>query len=193
MVLVGTGKLLSQGRPQFDAGADLHAIRTAMRCASTRRAICRRASRSRSAGPTWSPTPTGVTGVTSAAANSMGLHRPRARRERHRGASSAIPPLSWHRHVHADLADHHGPCSPSGVSRIYAGDFTTGLSVLVNSAGGVINARSQHGRHRSAIPERRRQVLTHRRNREGRPASTAATRSTVGLRRINWREVNLGN
>ena len=85
--------------------------------------------------------------------------------------------------------------SPSGVSRIYAGDFTTGLSVLVNNTGGVINALevstvvtdlrflSVGGKSRLIAGTEKGDLL--------RPQGNFG--STVGLRRINWREVNLGN
>ena len=76
-------------------------------------------------------------------------------------SASAIPPLSLASSRSADLADHHGPCSPSGVSPSRRRFPRLGCRCSLTARAGVINARSQHGRHRLAIPERRRQVPTH--------------------------------
>lgn len=197
VVLVGTGKLLSQDDRSSTQEQTFYAIKDG-------NAVRFNAASDLPTGVTFpirranlEPNPDWVTGVTSAAANSMGFYT-----DLGRGASG----IAWR--IVSDPATFLGivtftptlptitdPCSPSGVSRIYAGDFTTGLSVLVNSAGGVINALevntvvtdlrflSVGGKSRLIAGTEKGDLL--------RPQGNFG--STVGLRRINWREVNLGN
>lgn len=197
VVLVGTGKLLSQDDRSSTQEQTFYAIKDG-------NAVRFNAASDLPTGVTFpirranlQPNPDWVAGVTSAAANSMGFYT-----DLGRGASG----IAWR--IVSDPATFLGivtftptlptitdPCSPSGISRIYAGDFTTGLSVLVNSAGGVINALevntvvtdlrflSVGGKSRLIAGTEKGDLL--------RPQGNFS--SAVGLRRINWREVNLGN
>ena len=197
VVLVGTGKLLSQDDRSSTQEQTFYAIKDG-------NAVRFNAASDLPTGVTFpirranlEPNPNWVAGVTSAAANSMGFYT-----DLGRGASG----IAWR--IVSDPATFLGivtftptlptitdPCSPSGVSRIYAGDFTTGLSVLVNNTGGVINALevstvvtdlrflSVGGKSRLIAGTEKGDLL--------RPQGNFG--STVGLRRINWREVNLGN
>lgn len=199
VVMVGTGKLLSQDDRSSTQEQTFYAIKDG-------NSVRFNAATDLPPGVTFpirrtnlEPNQDWVVGVTNAATSSMGFYT-----DLGRDAASGI---AWR--VVSDPTSFLGivafaptlpsiadACQPSGISRIYAGDFNTGLSVLINALGAVqgfaqvddgvvtdLRFLSVGGKPRLITGTDKGSVRQMRGN----------FGSAVGLRRINWREVNLGN
>ncbi|MFT3666573.1 pilus assembly protein [Piscinibacter sp.] len=198
VVLVGTGRLLSQNDRSSTQEQTFYAIKDG-------NSIRFNAAGDLPTGVTFpirrsnlEPNQDWVTGVTNAATNSMGFYTDLGRGADDIAWRVVSDPTSFLGVVAftPTLPNITNPCSPSGISRVYAGDFSTGLSVLVNNVNGVIGyVQVDDG------------VVTDLRflSVGGKPRLITGTDSgsvrqlrgnfgtTTGLRRINWREVQLGN
>lgn len=89
------------------------------------------------------------------------------------------------------------PCAPSGVSRIYATDYRSGISKLINDSGAVIGYTTLVGA--GVVTDLRFLSVGGRVRLIGGTDRGAVENvrgnfgSTIGLRRLNWRELQIGN
>jgi len=199
MVLVGTGRLLNNSDMTSSQEQTFYAIKDG-------NSVRFNAATDLPTGVTFpirrsnlQPNPDWVAGVTGAAANSMGFYTDLG--------IDAASNIAWR--IVTDPATFLGvvafaptlpsvadACSPSGSSRIYAGDFTTGLSKLINSTGGVLN----YVENTDGVVTDLRFLSVGGKPRLIAGSDRGAVRqlrgdfgSAMGLRRINWREVQVGN
>ncbi len=199
VLLVGTGKLLSQNDRSSTQEQTFYAIKDGNSVRFNRATDLPAGVNFPITRANLEPNPNWVTGVTNAATNSMGFYT-----DLGRDASSGI---AWR--VVLDPTTFLGivafaptlpsiadPCKPGGISRIYAGDFVQGLSKLIDNSNAVVdhlestggattNMRFVSGGGKPWL------IIGDSGGNVGNPRGNFG--SIAGLRRINWREVNLGN
>lgn len=197
VVMVGTGRLLDQSdisssqEQTFYAFKDGNEVRF-NRSTDLPTGVTFPIGRNRLvANPDW------VTGFTGATATTMGFYTDLGRDANNVAWRIVSDPSSFLGIVTfaPTLPSLDDACSPSGRSRVFAGDFTTGLSRLITSTGSVMN----YYESTDVVTDSKFLSVG------GKPYLIIGTKSgelrrpqgefgsTVGLRRINWREVQLGN
>lgn len=197
--MVGTGKLLSQNDRSSTQEQAFYAIKDGNSVRFNRSGDLPTGVSFPIRRNNLTPNPDWVTGVVNAAPTSMGFFTELG--------LDAETGLAWR--VVSDPTSFLGivaftstlptisdPCQPSGRSRIYAGDFVDGLSKLL----GDNNMAISYITSRDGVVTDLRFLSV-----DGKPRLIAGTDqgavrqmrgsfgSALGLRRINWREVQVGN
>ncbi|MBS0433304.1 MAG: pilus assembly protein [Proteobacteria bacterium] len=199
VVMVGTGKLLSQNDRSSTQEQTFYAIKDGNSVRFNRATDLPTGVNFPIIRANLQPNPNWVAGVTGAAANSMGFYT-----DLGRDAASGIAwrvvsdPTSFLGVVAftSTLPSVTDPCQPSGSSRIYAGDFVDGLSKLLDSSNAAVN----YIQNNDGVVTDLRFLSVGGRARLITGTDQGAVRqmrgsfgSALGLRRINWREVRIGN
>jgi type IV pilus assembly protein PilY1 len=198
IILVGTGRLLNQSDMTSSQEQSFYAIKDGNEVRFNRSTdlptgVSFPIGRNRLiANPDW------VTGFTGATATTMGFYTDLGRDSNNVAWRIVSDPATFLGIVAfaPTLPSLEDPCSPSGRSRVFVGDFSTGVSKLITTSGSVMNYfETTEGvvtdvRFLSVAGKPKLIIGTDR-------GSVRQLRgefgSAVGLRRINWREITLGN